>query len=144
MGQITHKIFVVVLIVLSIFIFAVRKPLAQTAEHIHKPHPHKHKQYAKVKNPIPMSEQSIAKGSKIFEKYCIECHGEASKGKEETDLTDNRWIHGDTDGEIFHVITDGTKGPAPMKGFKKELTKEMRWHIVNYIKSLKKTEENGK
>lgn len=129
-------IFIVFPVITLIFSYA----FAQTAEHIHKPHPHKHKQYAKVKNSIPMSEQSIAKGSKIFEKYCIECHGEPSKGNEKTDLLDNLWVHGDSDGEIFHVITDGTKGPTPMKGFKKELTKEMRWHLVNYIKSLKKTE----
>ena len=133
---------IVILIVFPVITLIFSYAFAQTAEHIHKPHPHKHKQYAKVKNPIPMSEQSIAKGSKIFEKYCIECHGEPSKGNEKTDLSDNLWIHGDSDGEIFHVITDGTKGPAPMKGFKKELTKEMRWHIVSYIKSLKKTGED--
>ena len=132
---------IVILIVFSVFTLIFGYAYAQTTEHIHKPHPHKHKQYAKVKNPIPMSEQSIAKGSKIFEKYCIECHGESSKGNEKIDLTDGLWIHGDSDGEIFHVITDGTKGPMPMKGFKKELTKEMRWHLVNYIKSLKKIEK---
>ncbi len=140
MKQITHKKFVVVLIVLSIFLFVVRKPFAQTSEHIHKPHPHKHKEYAKVKNPIPMTEDSIVKGKGLFEKHCISCHGESGKGNEKTYLTDGLWIHGDSDGEIFHVITDGTKGPSPMKGLKKELTKEMRWHLVNYIKSLKKTE----
>ncbi|MDI6744383.1 MAG: c-type cytochrome [Thermodesulfovibrionales bacterium] len=134
---------IVILIVFPVITFIFSYAFAQTAEHIHKPHPHKHKQYAKVKNPIPMSEQSIAKGRKILEKYCTECHGEASKGNEKTDLTDNLWIHGDSDGEIFHVIMDGTKGPTPMKGFKKELTKEMRWHIVSYIKSLKKTGGTG-
>jgi hypothetical protein len=33
---------------------------------------------------------------------------------------------------------DGVKG-TPMRGFKKELKKKMRWHLVNYIKSLGKT-----
>lgn len=113
----------------------------QTSEHIHKPHPHKHKQYAKVKNSVPMNGQSIMKGKELFEKHCISCHGESGRGNGHPDLTDGLWIHSDTNGEIFHVITDGTKGPAPMKGFKKELTKEMRWHLVNYIKSLKKTEK---
>ena len=41
-----------------------------------------------------------------------------------------------SDGEIFHVITDGVKGTA-MQSFKKGLSKEMRWNLVNYIKSLK-------
>ena len=47
-----------------------------------------------------------------------------AKGNGIPDLTDGLWIHGDTDGEIFHVITDGTKGPTPMKGFKKRIDKE--------------------
>ncbi len=141
MEQITHKKFVVVLIVFSIFLFAGGKPFAQTPEHVHKPHPHKHKEYAKVKNPIPMTEDSIVKGEGLYQKYCVSCHGQSGRGNGNLDLTDALWIHGNSDGEIFHVITDGTKGQMPMKGFKKELTKEMRWHLVNYIKSLKKTGE---
>lgn len=87
-----------------------------------------------------MTEDSIVMGKGLYEKHCISCHGETGKGKNNIpDLTDNFWIHGDSDGEIFHVITDGVKG-THMRGFKKELTKEMRWHIVNYIKSLKKIE----
>ncbi|MBI5211765.1 MAG: c-type cytochrome [Nitrospirae bacterium] len=131
---------IIVLTALAVSYFAPVEISAQTTEHVHKPHPHKHKEYAKVKNPVPMTEDSIVKGKGLFEKRCVSCHGESSKGNEKTDLTDGLLIHGNTDGEIFHVITDGTKGPAPMKGFKKELTKEMRWHLVNYIKSLKKTE----
>ncbi|MCL4455987.1 MAG: c-type cytochrome [Nitrospirae bacterium] len=131
---------IVILIVFSVFALIFNYAFAQTAEHVHKPHPHKHKEYAKVKNPIPMTEDSIVKGKGLYGKHCVSCHGESSKGSEKTDLTDNLWIHGDSDGEIFHVITDGTKGPTPMKGFKKELTKEMRWHLVNYINSLKKSE----
>lgn len=133
---------VIALIALPVLYFTPLEVLAQTAEHIHKPHPHQHKQYAKVKNPIPMTEDSIARGKGLYEKHCISCHGESSRGNEKTDLSDNLWIHGNSDGEIFHVITDGTKGPTPMKGFKKELTKEMRWHLVNYMKSLKKTGED--
>ena len=90
-----------------------------------------------------MTEDSIMKGKALYEKHCVSCHGESGKGGNGIpDLTDGLWIHGDTDGEIFHVITDGTKGPTPMKGFKKELTKKMRWQLVNYIKSLKKTGED--
>jgi cytochrome c553 len=133
---------IIILIVFSVLILIFSYAFAQTTEHIHKPHPHKHKKYAKVKNPIPMTEDSIMKGKALYEKHCVSCHGESGKGGNGIpDLTDGLWIHGDTDGEMFHVITDGTKGPTPMKGFKKELTKEMRWQLVNYIKSLKKTGE---
>ena len=129
------------LLVLTVFsLFLVSgKPYAQ-AEHVHEPHPHKHKQYAKVKNPVPMTEQSIGKGKELFEKHCIACHGEGAKGSKSLNLTDGVFIHGDTDGEIFHVITDGVKGSS-MKGFKKELTKDMRWQLVNYLRIQKRIEK---
>ena len=129
------------LIIFVVFSLAFSDAFAQTDEHVHKPHPHKHKQYAKVKNPIQMTEESIAKGKRLYEKHCVSCHGESGKGGIGSNLADDVWIHGNSDGEIFHVITDGTKGQTSMKGFKKELTKEMRWHLVNYIKSLKKIEK---
>ncbi len=113
---------------------------AQTSEHIHMPHPHRHAQYAKVRNPIPMTEESVMKGKELYEKHCIACHGEGGKGSGTMNLVDEVWIHGDSDGEIYHVIMDGVKG-TPMRAFKKALTKDMRWHLVNYIKGLKEREE---
>ena len=114
---------------------------AQETGHVHKPHPHKHEQYAKEKSPVPMTEQSIEKGRELFGKHCSGCHGEKGRGVGTLDLTDSIVIHGDTDGEIFHVITDGIEGTA-MRPFKKELTKDMRWHLVNYMKSLKGPKKN--
>lgn len=126
----------------SIFVLFISASHAQESEHIHKPHPHKHKQYAKVKNPVPKTEQSIKKGAELYVKHCIGCHGEKGKGDGNLNLTDDMVIHGDTDGEIFHVITDGVKG-TQMKGFGKELTSDIRWHIVNYVKSLNVTLGTG-
>jgi len=121
----------------SLFGLAFSVSHVHAAEHKHQPHPHKHKQYAKVKNPVPMTEQSIKKGAELYEKHCVGCHGEGGKGEGNLNLADDMVIHGDTDGEIFHVITDGVRR-TQMKGFKKKLTDEMRWHLVNYVKSLMK------
>lgn len=132
---------ILVLTVFSLFLVS-GEPYAQATGHVHEPHPHKHKQYAKVKNPVPVTEQSLGKGRELFERHCIACHRDGAKVSKSLDLTDDVFIHGDTDGEIFHVITDGVKGTS-MKGFKKELTKDMRWHLVNYIKSLKGEEKKG-
>ncbi|MBI5074509.1 MAG: c-type cytochrome [Nitrospirae bacterium] len=134
------KILVVFLFSLFGLVFFVEYVLA--SEHTHQPHPHKHKQYAKVKNPVPVTEQSIKKGAEFYEKHCVGCHGEGGKGEGNLNLTDDIVIHGDTDGEIFHVITDGAKGTL-MKGFGKELTSDIRWHLVNYVKSLKVTAGTG-
>lgn len=103
----------------------------------HASHPHTHKKFAKLKNPVLMSEESIKSGKAIFEKNCAACHGKDANGGTGPDLTDGQWIHGLSDGEIFHVISDGVAGMA-MKGFKNELSEEIRWDIVNYIRSVGK------
>jgi cbb3-type cytochrome c oxidase subunit III len=120
----------------SIFCFVSTTAFVYEGEHLHEPHPHKHMQYAREKNPISMDEQSVKKGAELYEKHCVACHGKGGKAGGSLDLTKTIFIHGESDGEIFHVITDGVKEPA-MPAFKKELSKEMRWNLVNYIKSLK-------
>jgi mono/diheme cytochrome c family protein len=93
-----------------------------------------------MKNPVAMTAQSLSEGAKLYGEHCIACHGELGKGGTGPNLTGSVRIHGNTDGEMFHVITDGVAGTA-MKGFKKEMMEEMRWHLVNYIKSLRITKE---
>ena len=126
-----------ILILLSLSLVSLNG-FAQEAQHEHH---HRHLKYAKIKNPIAKTEKSIAQGRKLYEEHCIACHGEGGKGGIGPELTSSDRIHGSTDGEIFHVITAGVAGTA-MKGFKKELTEEMRWHLVNYITSLNKNEIN--
>ena len=130
---------IVSLIVFSVLHFLPADAFAQESRDIHKPQPHGHEEYVKMKNPIPMTKKSVIQGEKLYEKHCQPCHGESGKGGIGPDLTDTIWIHGNTDGEIFKVITDGREGTA-MRGFGKELMEEMRWHLVNYIKSLRKAE----
>jgi cytochrome c5 len=86
---------------------------------------HRHLRYAYMKNPVAMTAQSVAEGAKLYEKHCMACHGESGIGGIGPNLTVSVRIHGKTDGEMFHVITDGVAGTA-MKGFKNELTEKMR------------------
>mgnify|MGYP001589018564 FL=1 len=85
----------------------------------------------------------MAEGKKLYEKHCIACHGESGKGGAGPDLTDAVWIHGNTDGEIFNAITGGAQGTA-MESFKKELSEEARWHLVNYLVSLRSGTKGGR
>ncbi len=103
----------------------------------HEPQQHHHQDYADQKNPVPLTGQSVAKGRKAYSKNCSSCHGDSGKGGIGPDLTDKVWIHGNSDGEIFNIISDGVPGTA-MRGFSKELSLEASWHLVNYIKSLGK------
>ena len=51
-------------------------------------------------------------------------------------LVDATWTHGSTDGEIFHVIANGTPQKTAMLGFKGKMPDQDMWHIVNYLRSL--------
>lgn len=111
------------------------------AQEEHQPHKaHTHPQYAKIKNPVAMTLQSVERGGQLYKKHCIDCHGKAGTGGIGPSLTDPVLNHGNTDGEMFHVITYGVAGTV-MKGFKQQLNDEMRWHLVNYIKSIRGAEK---
>jgi mono/diheme cytochrome c family protein len=127
---------IVLIILAAVFCFVSTAAFAHEGEHMHGTQSHRHMEYAKEKNPIPMDEKSVMRGKELYEQHCIGCHGKRGKAAGRLDLTKPVFIHGPSDGEIYHVITDGV-GETAMKSFKKELTKKMRWDLVNYIKSLK-------
>jgi cytochrome c len=102
-----------------------------------------------LKNPIAATTESLSSGKRLYERFCVECHGPAGHGDGETskklaaageprapDLTDDKWDHGSTDGEIFMDIRDGLG--STMKGLngKPGISSEDIWHLVNYIRSL--------
>ncbi len=98
----------------------------------------------KLKNPVPASAESIAKGKAAFQKNCRFCHGADAKGDgpmapegtHPSNLTDDKWDRGATDGEIFLVIRDGAGPKFDMKGYKSKMTEPEIWNIVNYLRSL--------
>jgi len=96
----------------------------------------------KIKNPEPQNAESIEAGKKVYQRYCAACHGPSGKGDgglalsggEPSDLTDDAWDYGSTDGEIFVVIRDGVT--ADMLAYKEKLTEKQIWQVVNYIRSI--------
>ena len=103
----------------------------------------------KTKNPVPNSEESIAKGKELYlertKGNCVFCHGETGSGNEANfprlrrkpaDLTNKERMSAMTDGEVFWKITKGITGIMP--SMEKRLTEEERWHVVNYIRTLAK------
>lgn len=97
-----------------------------------------------LKNPVAASEASIAAGQKTFQKMCAFCHGKdgagngplAPKGTTPSNLIDDKWDRGETDGEIFLVLRDGAGPKFEMKGFKGKLPDPVLWNLVNYVKSI--------
>jgi cbb3-type cytochrome c oxidase subunit III len=100
---------------------------------------------AKVKNPVAATPESVAAGKKIFQKTCAPCHGinaEGGPGNDlipaAPDLTDDKWDHGSTDGEIFDNIKNGVAPDFNMTPFKDQLKDTDIWNVVNYLRSVAK------
>ena len=103
---------------------------------------------AKIKNPVTTSPESIAVGLKTFDTTCAACHGKGGKGgivlsviedkggTQPPDLTDDKWDHGSSDGEIFMVVKKGVGPDFFMAPFDGRISDTDIWNTVNYIKSL--------
>lgn len=97
-----------------------------------------------LKNPVASTAASIAAGQQTFQKMCAFCHGKdakgngplAPKGTSPSDLTDETWERGATDGEIFLVLQAGSAPKFEMKGYKGKIPDPELWNIVNYLRSL--------
>jgi mono/diheme cytochrome c family protein len=99
---------------------------------------------AKIVNPVGNTPDSIAAGKRVYARMCARCHGPAGKGDgtsggttPPSDLTDEIWDHGSTDGEIFAVIHDGSS--IDMDGYAQRVSDTDMWNIVNYLRSLAPT-----
>ena len=106
---------------------------------------HRHEGAAKIKNPVPASAESLAAGRKLYDRHCAECHGDTGKGdgmagegldEQPSNLTDAKWEHGSSDGEIFVVIRDGAGPKSDMKSFAKKIPDRQMWDVVNFVRSL--------
>jgi mono/diheme cytochrome c family protein len=103
-----------------------------------------------LENPVPATPESIASGRTAFARLCADCHGAAGDGVSALaaeisangdvhplNLTDESWIRGSSDGEIFTVIRDGLPDGS-MKGLngRPGVSANDMWNLVNYVRSL--------
>ncbi|HYR02056.1 MAG TPA: cbb3-type cytochrome c oxidase subunit II [Syntrophobacteria bacterium] len=91
-------------------------------------------------NPYPTSEVGLARGHKIFQDFCIGCHGPVGDGMGEAQpylyppalnftILKGREISG---GILYYQIMNGITGTA-MPYFKRELESEKIWDVGNYV-----------
>ncbi len=94
-----------------------------------------------LKNPYA-GNASINKGKSIYKTRCVVCHGDKGRGDGPAGkaLTpppadhSSPAVQAQTDGELFWKISEGR---GPMVGWKLILSEEERWHLVNYLRTLK-------
>lgn len=94
---------------------------------------------AKLRNPIPISTESIWRGRRLWSVQCGICHGVKGDGMGPVGpsmavpnlLTD--FYGGRPDGRIYGVIHNG-QGNMPRYGYK--LSADEHWDLVNYIRFL--------
>ena len=104
-----------------------------------------------ITNPLPASDEMIARGKMLFEgkAFCKACHGVDGKGLVGTGIapgslkgplprnfTDRRWQAARTDGELFWILKNGSKGTAMAPFIPLVLTEEEAWQVLRYVRSF--------
>ncbi len=95
-------------------------------------------------NPLPRNLASLERGRKIYNTYCITCHGERGHGDgpvvnpfpipkslQSPDML--RW----GDGHIFHVIT---MGQGVMPSYAQQVQPNDRWAVIHYVRALQRAD----
>jgi cytochrome c oxidase cbb3-type subunit 2 len=93
-----------------------------------------------VPNPYPTSEAGLARGHKIYQDFCLGCHGPMGDGMGPAQpwiyppplnftILKNREISG---GILYYQIMNGITGTA-MPYFKRDLESEKIWDVGNYV-----------
>jgi cbb3-type cytochrome c oxidase subunit III len=104
--------------------------------------PRRNAEAQKLKNPELKNAETIEAGKKLYARHCASCHGPQGKGDggmalaggTPSDLTDETWDYGSTDGEIFVAIRDGVS--ADMLAYQDKLNDKQIWQVVTFIRSL--------
>ena len=86
-----------------------------------------------LKNPFESKPEAVKEGEKIFDAKCSECHMDGTGGAG-PDLTDDKWIYGGSDAEVFETISYGRKGGMP--SWKSDLGADNIWKVIAFIRSI--------
>jgi mono/diheme cytochrome c family protein len=101
-------------------------------------------------NPLPATPDILNKGRKLFEgkAFCRACHGADGKGLGADiepgtlkgplprDFTDREWQAARTDGELFWILRNGSKGSAMGPFVPLILTEEEAWQVLRYVRAF--------
>jgi mono/diheme cytochrome c family protein len=101
-------------------------------------------------NPFEATPENIEKGKAIFhgKAFCSTCHGKdgkglgadidpgSVKGPLPRNFTDKEWQAARTDGELFWILKNGSKGTAMASFIPLILTEEEAWQVLRYVRTF--------
>lgn len=105
------------------------------------------KEAKKMKNPVPMTKENVAKGKALFEGKgtCFNCHGKSGDGMgpagkvlnpSPRNFTNCKFHKKRKDGELFWVIKNGSPGTGMVSLIPSAITEEEAWFIINYERTF--------
>ena len=102
----------------------------------------------KLVNPVKPTAESVALGKQLYQTHCALCHDSNRKGPRlagtPPDLSDSKWDHGSSDGEIFDAIRNGIGPKFNMRPFRDKIQEQDTWHLVNYMRTLSAKDNKNK
>jgi len=94
------------------------------------------------KNPVSFTENSVARGKKLYLSQCAMCHGQTADGKGEVveemkinppDFTKPETLKDRTDGQIFAILGVGSE---TMPGQGARMRDKQKWDLINYLRAV--------
>jgi mono/diheme cytochrome c family protein len=95
---------------------------------------------ATLRNPVPASAESVARGADLYRTNCVVCHGEQGHGDgpvgrkfdpSPVDLNKD-YTQSQADGQLFFTLT---RGRVAMPFYRDALSQQERWDVINYLRS---------
>ncbi|OGP07407.1 MAG: hypothetical protein A2048_05820 [Deltaproteobacteria bacterium GWA2_45_12] len=93
-------------------------------------------------NPLPMTKAVLKDGKKLYDTYCIVCHGPEGKGNGTIvpkfpmpPSLHSEKVKNWPDGRLFHVMTTGQN---LMPAYASQIFPKERWAIAKYVRVLQR------
>ncbi len=85
-------------------------------------------------NPLPQTAANVQAGRDAYGLYCAGCHGADGAGRRARPSLRNARVRGETDGELFWILHNGSKGHG-MPAWR-SLGDTALWQLVEYIRAM--------
>lgn len=95
-------------------------------------------------DPAALLQASVQRGGQVYNVYCISCHGATGTGDGPVakrgfppppPLPTGKSVQM-KDGQLFHILT---YGQGSMSSMAAQLSRDRRWDVINYVRSLQQS-----